>query len=111
MACNRQIEKVTYDLGCQGFSLFGEEGQAFPNESMGSEGREVKLKFSGGRSPKFWWGNFCLQKDVVLTYVLQNFCFTRSIPKFLLCTDFCAVNTTYILIMLIALNNFHYFSS
>ena len=85
MACNRQIEKVTYDLGCQGFSLLGEEGQAFPNESMGSEGREVKLKFSGGRSPKFWWGNFCVQKDVVLTYVLHISPKIFTMHRFLCC--------------------------
>ena len=56
MACNRQIEKVRYGLGCQGFSLLGEGGQSSPNESMDSEGREVKLKFSGGRSPNFGGG-------------------------------------------------------
>ena len=71
MACNRQIEKETYDLGCQGFSLFGEVWQGFPNEPMGSEGRGVKLKFSGERSPKFWWRNFSVQKDGVLRYVLH----------------------------------------
>ena len=72
MACNRQIEKVTYDLGCQGFSLLGEEGQAFPNESMGSEGREVKLKFSGGKESKILVGEFLRTKgcglDVCFTY-------------------------------------------
>ena len=34
----------------------GGRGQGFPNESMDSEGREVKLKFSGGRRPNFGGG-------------------------------------------------------
>ena len=50
MACNRQIEKMTYDLGCQGFSLLGEVWPGFRNEPMGSEGRGVKLKLSGESS-------------------------------------------------------------
>ena len=64
MACNRQIEKVTYDLGCQVFSLLGEGGQAFPNESMGSEGREVKLKFSGGEGVKNFGGGIFVSKKM-----------------------------------------------
>ena len=50
MACNRQTEKMTYDLGCQGFSLMGEVWPGFRNETMGSEGGWVKLKFSGESS-------------------------------------------------------------
>ena len=117
MAYNRQIEKVTYDLGCQGFSLLGEVWQGFPNEPMELEGRGVKLKFSGERSPKFWWRNFSVQKDGVLRYVLhispKNFllcCFTIFIVLHL-CVCVCSVNTTYILIMLFGLNDFHYFSN
>ena len=73
MACNRQIEKVTYDLGCQVFSLLGEGVKAFPNESMGSEGKEVKLKFSGGgKESKILVGEFLCTKrcglDVCFTY-------------------------------------------
>ena len=34
MACDRQTEKVTYDLGYQGFSLLGAVGQSFPDGPM-----------------------------------------------------------------------------
>ena len=79
MACNRQTEKVTYDLGCQEFSLLGVVGQGFPNGSVGWQGREES---------KILVGDFLCTKKGALMYV--------SCPEnFSLWVYVCAIDTTY----------------
>ena len=81
MACDRQKEKVTYDLGCQEFSLLGVVGQGFPNGSVGWQGREES---------KIFVGDFSCTKKGALTYV--------SCPQnFSLWVYVCAIDTTCML--------------